>query len=537
MRMNRAGWLTLFSVTALAGTTGAATVAAGGAAVGVAGGAAARVAVTECTMAAIQPMVARDTTIVSAERLVKPVPYCSIEGYVTTQNPGPNKVGFLLGLPEHGWNGRFFFNSVGGSAGFLQTPPAQLIVDGYAVATTDGGHRSTSILDWSELSDPAKVLDLSRRSMHVSAVAGQAITKAYYKAHSMYRYVQGCSGGGQRTLNSARHYPEDYDGFIVEAPGINAANILAFASATQYIARHPDAWVPPGKIAKIEQQVAQVCHAVGGVVPDSLQCKFEPASMQCNAEDKPDCLTAAQVKTVELIARGPRGPKGQLYPGAPYTDTTGWIGFFTGTSAPPWSETDLAKAPGGYIISHSFMRGYFGKDYDFVKQFDFDKQADIDAYFAADHKAQMGQNDADLSGVEKAGRKVIFWHGMSDPGISYADSVRYYEQLHRTLPGDGRVEKFARLFGAPGVLHCGGGSGPTDVGARALDKMTDWVEKGIAPEALVTARTVEHAQVRQFLLCQYPKVGVYKAQEVPKGDPMAVLRGDPALDASNWQCE
>ena len=92
---------------------------------------------SECSVASLQKTVAPDTTLVSAERLTEPVPYCSVEGYVTTQNPGPNKVGFLVGLPEQGWNGRFFFNSVGGSAGFLQTPPAQLIVAGYAVATTD----------------------------------------------------------------------------------------------------------------------------------------------------------------------------------------------------------------------------------------------------------------------------------------------------------------------------------------------------------------------------------------------------------------
>ncbi|MDB6062521.1 MAG: hypothetical protein JWM78_2624 [Verrucomicrobiaceae bacterium] len=495
-------------------------------------------AADNCTIDNIKKAVASDTTIVSATHLTDPVPYCSVEGFVTTQNPGPNNVGFLLGLPDKGWNGRFFFNSVGGSAGFLQTPNAQLIVDGFAVATTDGGHRSSSILDWADLKDEAKALDLARRSMHVSAVAAQAITKSFYNAESMYRYVEGCSGGGQRTLSAARHYPEDYDGFIVEAPGINAGNILAFASATQFMAKNPDAWIPPAKVMMMEQKVNQACGALGGVVPNSLACKFDAASLQCPGADAPDCLTAKQVQTAQLIARGPRSPKGQIYPGAPYTNTTGWIGFYTGMTPPPWSETDLGKAPGGYIISHSFMRGYFGAKYDFVNQFNFNNQKDVDAYLAADSKAQMGQTDADLTGVEKAGHKVIFWHGMSDHGIVYADMIRYYEQLKKTMPGDGRVEKFTRLFAAPGVLHCGGGSGPTDMGPRALDKMVDWVEKGIYPEALVANRTVEPgAKVRQFLSCGYPKVAVYKPKELPKSDPMAPLRGDPAFDANNWACE
>lgn len=492
---------------------------------------------TDCSVSSMQQASPVDTTILTAERVSSPASHCKVEGYVTTRNPGPNKVGFLLALPEQGWNGRFFFNSVGGSAGFLQTPKAHLIVDGYAVATTDGGHRSTSILDWGNLSDPAKALDLARRSMHVSAVAGQTLTKAYYNADSLYRYVQGCSGGGQRTLSTARYYPEDYDGFIVEAPGINASNILAFAHATQHMVKHPEGWIPPAKIMLIEQQVKNACNAVDGVVPNSLACDFDAASLQCEGKEALDCLTAAQVKTAQLIAQGPRNKQGQIYPGAPYTDTSGWIGFFTGMTPPPWSETDIKQAPGGYIISHSFMRGYFGKDYNFVEDFDFTNQQHVDAYLAADRKAQMGQKDADLSGVEQAGGKVLFWHGMSDHGIVYEDMLRYFNELKSTLGGEGRAEQFTRMFAAPGVLHCTGGSGPTDMRERALDKMVAWVEKGIAPEAIVAHRTVERGNVREFLVCAHPKVATYQSREIAKGDPMAPFRGSPAHDANNWRCQ
>src|SRR5690606_25275607 len=145
----------------------------------------------------------------------------------------------------------FFFNSVGGSAGFLQTPPAQLLVDGFAVATTDGGHRSTSILDWSKLKNPAVALDLSKRSMHVSALATQGITRAWYDTEQMYRYVQGCSGGGQRAIATARNYPQDYDGYIVEAPGINAANILAFTSDTQDMKEHHEGYAIRAKFLRL----------------------------------------------------------------------------------------------------------------------------------------------------------------------------------------------------------------------------------------------------------------------------------------------
>jgi feruloyl esterase len=268
-------------------------------------------------------------------------------------------------------------------------------------------------------------------------------------------------------------------------------------------------------------------------------CRFDPAALQCSGADAADCLTAAQVTAALLICQGPRGPKGQIYPGAPYPNTTGWISFFTGMTPPPtWSETGLGKAPGGYIISHSFMRTYFGDDFDFVEQFDFSDQSMIDAYLEADARAHMSQPDANLADAEKAGRKILFWHGTSDHGIAYADMVRYFEELRRALPGDGRVDRFARLFPVPGVLHCGGGSGPSDAGPRALDKMIDWVEKGIAPENMVANRTVDPGnRVRQFLICKYPQVATYIGKEIAKGDPMAPMLGDSVMDANNWRCE
>jgi feruloyl esterase len=184
------------------------------------------------------------------------------------------------------------------------------------------------------------------------------------------------------------------------------------------------------------------------------------------------------------------------------------------------------------------MRTYFGDDFDFVEQFDFNDQSMIDAYLEADARANMSQPDADLADAVKAGRRILFWHGMSDHGIVYADMVRYFEELRRTLPGDGRVDRFARLFAVPGVLHCGGGSGPSDTGPRALDKMIDWVEKGIAPESMVANRTIDPGnRVRQFLICRYPQVATYIGKEIAKGDPMAPMRGDPVMDANNWRCE
>ena len=46
----------------------------------------------KCEVSSIQAMAPDDTTIVSATPTLAPVPHCRIEGFVTTTNPGPNKV-------------------------------------------------------------------------------------------------------------------------------------------------------------------------------------------------------------------------------------------------------------------------------------------------------------------------------------------------------------------------------------------------------------------------------------------------------------
>src|SRR5690606_2027244 len=123
--------------------------------------------------------------------------------------------------------------------------------------------------------------------------------------------------------------------------------------------------------------------------------------------------------------------------------------------------------------------------YNFVTDFDFRRQGDIDRYMKIGNAASLSPLDADFSGAEKAGAKMLYWHGMSDQGISYAALVRYFEKLRADM-GPERADRFTRMSAAPGVWHCAGGTGPVDTGARALDAMVNWVEKGVAPVGIVT---------------------------------------------------
>ena len=60
------------------------------------------------------------------------------------------------------------------------------------------------------------------------------------------------------------------------------------------------------------------------------------------------------------------------------------------------------------------------------------------------------------------------YHGWNDPSISPLNTVNYYERVVSLLQqGKSReqaehaAQEFVRLFMVPGMLHCGGGPGPT----------------------------------------------------------------------------
>ncbi len=148
-----------------------------------------------------------DTTIVSAEAFATPVPYCRVDGYVTTTNPGPNRVRFMMALPDS-FNGRYLFTAQGGAAGFVPDPTEEHLRLGYAIASTDKGVTATHLFDFSFRSNEAQSLDWSHRGAHVAAVATQALARAYYEKPERYRYVAGCSGGAACRVHSGGHHLE-----------------------------------------------------------------------------------------------------------------------------------------------------------------------------------------------------------------------------------------------------------------------------------------------------------------------------------------
>lgn len=91
----------------------------------------------------------------------------------------------------------------------------------------------------------------------------------------------------------------------------------------------------------------------------------------------------------------------------------------------------------------------------------------------------------------------------------------------RGEPDFERLQRFYRLFRAPGVAHCAGGAGPQP--QNLFDALVNWVENGVAPEQIQAQNTSGGVVTRTRPLCPYPQTAIYKGT-------------GSTDDASNFRC-
>ena len=94
-----------------------------------------------CDAGTTRRFVPANTTIAFVTREVGGI--CRVNGSITTQNPGPNRVNFVLAMPDN-FNGRYVFLGVGGAAGQLPAMKPSLLAKGYALAASEATVASAS---------------------------------------------------------------------------------------------------------------------------------------------------------------------------------------------------------------------------------------------------------------------------------------------------------------------------------------------------------------------------------------------------------
>lgn len=120
---------------------------------------------------------------------------------------------------------------------------------------------------------------------------------------------------------------------------------------------------------------------------------------------------------------------------------------------------------------------------------------------------------------------MLLYYGYGDQAISPYRTIWFYQDLAEIFGGYRHVQKHARLFMAPGMLHCSGGPGPNSFDTLAA--LENWVEHGIAPEGIIATKYVNdnpaQGVARTMPLCKFPE----KARYDGVGDPR---------HAASWTC-
>jgi hypothetical protein len=113
----------------------------------------------------------------------------------------------------------------------------------------------------------------------------------------------------------------------------------------------------------------------------------------------------------------------------------------------------------------------------------------------------MASDNPNLSAFRDSGGKLVLWHGWVDQLINAQGTIDYYDRVAREQGGYERTQEFARLFMAPGVMHCAGGNGPQP--QKLLEAVVDWVEQDRVPERVLASKPIEGG-TQSRPLCPYP---------------------------------
>ena len=477
-----------------------------------------------------------DTAIVSANAVLDPkatfklddLPaFCRVVARVRSAPDSDIRV--EIWLPLAGWSRVFHGNGNGGFGGTLEAGYGGMVGGlrrGYATATTDTGTAPATMLDGDALvGHPRKWQDWGRLSTHVMTVTGKAIMRAFYGRGADRSYYTGCSTGGQQGLIEALYYPRDYNGILVGAPVINrtwghAAVLWDFAAAH----RTPGSLLSDAKLRLLNTAATASCNRRGYGLPgdafitDPLACTFDPAELECRGADPDQCLTSAEVAPARAFYRGPTTRDGRAV----------FFGWPIGSEAPGrfgWSF--LQTAANGQPQFGGLFKWVFGNAWDW-RGFDFDRDMpSVDGALGAD------VNDAtrgNLRAFAALGGKLIMYHGLADSLVPPAQSVAFYERQARAFGGMNRLQRSARLFMAPGMMHCGGGSGPDAFNSLSsgtppppagnasddlFSALVAWMDRGTAPERVVATKFSADKPVTVELqrpLCPYPQIARYKGQ-------------------------
>lgn len=168
----------------------------------------------------------------------------------------------------------------------------------------------------------------------------------------------------------------------------------------------------------------------------------------CNGAASDTCLTEGELATARAFYAGPTGRDGK----------PAYFGWLQGSEMPGtfgWSF--LQKPINGQPPFGALFQWVCGPDWDW-RRFDVDRDMPI-----VDARLDPIVNDAmrgSLEAFAARGGKLIVFHGLADTLVPPGQSVAFFDRHAEQMGGVAKLADSARLFLIPGMMHCGGGTGP-----------------------------------------------------------------------------
>ncbi|KAF8852575.1 tannase and feruloyl esterase [Acephala macrosclerotiorum] len=430
-------------------------------------------------------------------------------------------------LPTN-WNGRFLASGTGGIGGCVDYNVLQSgVQQGFATLGQNAGHNGSSGYDFF-LNNRESLIDFGYRSTHIEAVVGKQLVEQYYGRAASKNYYMGCSTGGRQGFKTAMTYPEDFDGVLVGAAGVDWLRVVSSKGILANRIGWPDITGPAYLrneqwTAVVAEQIKQ-CDGLDGVIDGILDdpTKFLNDSV---------CLNPYQVNSVR-----------KAYP--PIADTKGEIVY------PAWdygAATDVfSRYPTAYTILILMKQDYFrGAIYNNSEWNSTDFTAEDMDFALKVNPGSVNTGGSDLSAFYSRGGKIIAYHGRNDntsKSVTSRNSENYFNLVQRTLNLTlTQMHTFYRLFFIPGMHHCIGGPGAWDIGqngpvpvgmltkeTNALMSLVGWVEEDEVPDRLVGAKYMDDDHTlsveAQRAHCVYPNISVWN-------------RTGNTKVASSWNCQ
>jgi len=208
-----------------------------------------------------------------------------------------------------------------------------------------------------------------------------------------------------------------------------------------------------------------------------------------------------------------------------------WYGMTRGTNfsglagpANPFSigpEQVALNFQNSYWASPAFVNAT-GNGQDGWKTLTYAQNADSAAQGLAlqPYFGNLNTDNPDLSGIQKAGKKILTYQGTNDTLIPHGQGINYYTKVATAAGGFQQAQAFDRWFLIPGMGHCAGvgtvsgtsspaatgNSVPLPKAGQLFTQLQNWVENGTAPSSITLTSADNSAS---GLLCPYPQKATY----------------------------